>query len=201
MTLNLSDYHLANSSTASYLSRSFNIEPPKERMMPGVPRYQTQSDRFKTALDCDEVYPGIVIGSGETMRNVKYLQKLGVTHVLNMAENDVNVSSQRYSKAGICYKGYRIKDLPQEDISATFDECVRFMDRALCSRMGLVYVGCLLGYSRSATVVAAYLMLKQNMSASEALGLMRRSREVHPNMGFLHQLGNLDNSLRRSRHR
>ena len=56
-------------------------------------------------MDCDEVYPGIIIGTGPTVKNLKYLVKLGVTHVLNTAENDVNISPGRYAKEGIMYKG------------------------------------------------------------------------------------------------
>ena len=48
-------------------------------------------------MDCDEVYPGIIIGTGPTVKNLKYLVKLGVTHVLNTAENDVNISPGRYA--------------------------------------------------------------------------------------------------------
>ncbi|QQP33170.1 Uncharacterized protein FKW44_024460, partial [Caligus rogercresseyi] len=45
--------------------------------------------------------------------------------------------------------------------------------------------------SRSSTCVLAYLMLRQNMTAVEALS--------EPNDGFLRQLADLDNRLRRER--
>ena len=44
--------------------------------------------------------------------------------------------------------------------------------------------------------MAAYLMKKKNMSAAEALLYLRKSREVKPNVGFLQQLGKLDDELR-----
>ena len=46
-------------------------------------------------------------GTGETVKNFKYLQKIGVTHVLNTAESDVNINPERFRSAGICYKGFR----------------------------------------------------------------------------------------------
>ena len=49
----------------------------------------------------------IVSGTGETVKNFKYLQKIGVTHVLNTAENDVTINPQKFRDAGICYKGFR----------------------------------------------------------------------------------------------
>ena len=47
----------------------------------------------------------------------------------------------------------------------------------------------------------AYLMKKKQMSASQALSLMRETREVKPNVGFLGQLGKLDDQLRADRYR
>ena len=52
-------------------------------------------------------------GTGETAKNLKYLLDIGVTHLLNTAENDVNVNPKRYTKEGISYKGFRCPDLPQ----------------------------------------------------------------------------------------
>lgn len=55
------------------------------------------------------------------------------------------------------------------------------------------------GVSRSATCVLAYLMIKKNMLATDAINLIRTNRDVHPNNGFLRQLAELDNRLRRQR--
>lgn len=49
-----------------------------------------------------------------------------------------------------------------------------------------------MGLSRSATFVAAYLMVKKNMTAIEALRTIRKQREVRPNDGFLVQLLQLE---------
>lgn len=55
------------------------------------------------------------------------------------------------------------------------------------------------GVSRSATCVLAYLMIKKDMLAVDALHLIRTIRDVRPNKGFLWQLAQLDNKLRRQR--
>ena len=80
----------------------------------------------------------------EFAKNIKYLLDIGVTHLLNTAENDVNMNPKKYGKEGICYKGFRCPDLPQADISQFFDECVEFIDRALSFSCGKVFVSCLL---------------------------------------------------------
>ena len=57
----------------------------------------------------------------------------------------------------------------------------------------------MMGMSRSSTCVLAYLMLKKEMTAVQALQEVRRLREVKPNDGFLRQLADLDNKLRKER--
>jgi hypothetical protein len=53
---------LANRTTGLYLTRTFNVDPPERRMMPGRPVYKTANERLRMGIDCDEVYPGIIIG-------------------------------------------------------------------------------------------------------------------------------------------
>ena len=63
MSLGHNDPRLANSTTGIYLTRTFNIEPREtNRFMPGVNKTKTYSERLRMGIDCDEVYPGIIIG-------------------------------------------------------------------------------------------------------------------------------------------
>ena len=57
----------------------------------------------------------------------------------------------------------------------------------------------MMGMSRSSTCVLAYLMLKKDTTALDALQEVRRHREIRPNDGFLRQLADLDNKLRKER--
>lgn len=91
--------------------------------------------------------------------------------------------------------------MPGENIAQHLKDCAEFIDRALQMRCGQVFIASYCGNSRAATIAAAYLMLKKNYSATEALQYMRNTREVQPNFGFLQQLADLDNDLRKERYR
>ncbi|XP_023325845.1 dual specificity protein phosphatase 3 [Eurytemora carolleeae] len=150
----------------------------------------------------DEVFPGIHVGDKGAAKNTFYLKKVGVTHVLNTAEGQkqatVDTNAAYYKPVGIKYKGLKLLDVAQTNIAMHFDEVAEFIDEALSSG-GCVLVNCQMGMSRSSTCVLAYLMLRQNMTAVEALTEVRKHRDVRPNDGFLRQLAELDNKLRRER--
>lgn len=66
---------------------------------------------------------------------------------------------------------------------------------------GRVLVHCLMGVSRSATLVLAFLMITEGLTLQEAVAAVRPHRDVCPNPGFLQQLRTLDMSLERERRR
>lgn len=63
------------------------------------------------------------------------LQKLGVTHILNVAEGTsfmhVNTSVDFYAGTGITYHGIQANDTEQFNLSAFFEEGADFIDKAL----------------------------------------------------------------------
>lgn len=150
----------------------------------------------------DEVFPGILVGDKGAARNTFYLKRLGVTHVLNTAEGNrngtVNTNQAYYSPFDIKYKGLKLLDVPQQNISLHFPEVAAFIDEALAEG-GKVLVNCQMGMSRSSTCVLAYLILRHQMSADEALNTVRKHRDVRPNDGFLRQLVEFDTRLRSER--
>lgn len=62
-----------------------------------------------------------------------------------------------------------------------------------------VLVHCVMGRSRSATLVLAYLMMKHSLSVVEAIEHVRQRRCILPNHGFLKQLRALDITLQEER--
>ncbi|XP_030631802.1 dual specificity protein phosphatase 3 [Chanos chanos] len=149
----------------------------------------------------NEVYPRIYIGNAFVAQNVMRLQRLGVTHVLNVAEGNsfmhVNTNADFYAGTGITYHGINANDTEQFNISAFFEEGADFIDKALAYKdgKGKVYVHCREGYSRSPTMVIAYLMLRHKMDVRVAVATVRHKREIGPNDGFLRQLCQLNENL------
>lgn len=66
---------------------------------------------------------------------------------------------------------------------------------------GRVFVHCMMGVSRSATLVLAFLMIVEGLRLQEAVAAVRPHRDICPNPGFLQQLRGLDRSLERERRR
>ncbi|PSN46363.1 hypothetical protein C0J52_12918 [Blattella germanica] len=163
-----------------------------------------QKTRYEIGVDCDEVYPNIYIGDAATAKSIPYLTEMGINNVLNTAEGNgfgmVNTNREYYKKTSIRYLGLPLKDLPMTNISKYFNETADFIDCAIRSG-GKVLVHCLMGMSRSSTCVLSYLMIKEGMTAADALRRVRLNREIYPNEGFLHQLAELDNKLKRDRAR
>ncbi|KAH7104072.1 protein-tyrosine phosphatase-like protein [Auriculariales sp. MPI-PUGE-AT-0066] len=135
----------------------------------------------------NEIIPGLYLGALEAAYEVEDLRKAGVTHVLTaMTFGIIRLEPGRLKDFTTLQ--IEINDLATFNIARYLPESIEFIDGAL-SDGGKVLVHCFAGVSRSATVVAAYLMAKRDMSPKEALDYMRERRPVvGPNQGFLKQL-------------
>lgn len=115
--------------------------------------------------------------------------------MINCAEGvhfcQTNTGSYYYQDIGIKYMGLNILDVPEAKISIHFHETADFIERALMTG-GRVLVHCMVGLSRSATIVIAYLIIKRGLSLEEAIRTVRKFREIRPNDGFLRQLIDLE---------
>jgi protein-tyrosine phosphatase len=81
-----------------------------------------------------------------------------------------------------------LEDDERVDISKHFLHVIKHVDAAR-NRGDCVLIHCAAGISRSATLMAAYLMWKNRWTAEEALDYIRARRsQIRPNDGFLEQL-------------
>ncbi|MXQ85677.1 hypothetical protein E5288_WYG016426 [Bos mutus] len=132
----------------------------------------------------DEVWPNLYIGDAATANNRFELWKLGITHVLNAAHGGLYCQgSPDFYGSSVSYLGVPAHDLPEFDISVYFSSAADFIHRALSTPGAKVLVHCVVGVSRSATLVLAYLMLRQQLSLRQAV---ITSWALLPAMGLCH---------------
>ncbi|KAJ8405965.1 hypothetical protein AAFF_G00308530 [Aldrovandia affinis] len=131
-------------------------------------------DRLEAPLNpVDEVWPNIFI-----------------------AEKTVaHTGAEFYAAMNIQYHGIEVDDFPSADISPHLRTAAEFLDEALLTHRGKVLVDSVMGVSRSAVLVAAYLMIFHHMTIVEALLALRKKRPICPNEGFLKQLRDLNEAL------
>uniref|UniRef100_A0A3B1IM67 Dual specificity phosphatase 27 n=1 Tax=Astyanax mexicanus TaxID=7994 RepID=A0A3B1IM67_ASTMX len=158
-------------------------------------------DRLEAPLNpVDEVWPNIFIGEKSVAVNKARLKRLGITHILNAGHGTgVYTGNNFYQGLNITYMGIEVDDFPDADISPHFRTCAEFLDEALLTHRGKVLVDSMMGVSRSAVLVAAYLMIFHNMSIMEALMEIRKKRAINPNEGFIKQLRQLNETLMEER--
>ncbi|XP_061484002.1 serine/threonine/tyrosine-interacting-like protein 2 [Rhineura floridana] len=154
-------------------------------------------DRPESPKDAiDEVWPNVFIAEKSVAVNKGRLKRLGITHILNAAHGTgVYTGPDFYNGMDIQYLGIEVDDFPDMDISKHFRQAAEFLDEALLTYRGKVLVSSEMGISRSAVLVAAYLMIFHHMTILEALMTIRKKRAIYPNDGFLKQLRELNEKL------
>ncbi|XP_041829449.1 dual specificity phosphatase 29-like [Melanotaenia boesemani] len=144
----------------------------------------------------NEVWPNLFIGDAATAQDKHLLEHLEITHVVNAADGPQHIDTGPcfYKDTNIVYRGIEAPDCKDFDLSPFFTETADFIHEAL-SQKGRVLVHCARGISRSATLVLAFLMIKERLTLVEAVEVVRRRRNILPNVGFLNQLCQLDSIL------
>jgi atypical dual specificity phosphatase len=118
---------------------------------------------------------------------------LGITHVLSVMPGSVQLPKSASAQV----LQIPIRDQPFEELAAHLAKTTAFINDAL-KRRGSVLVHCVQGMSRSASVVSAYLIAAYGWSVKDAVEYVRsKSSNAFPNTGFIHQLQEYRDTLRR----
>ncbi|TRY86898.1 hypothetical protein DNTS_009020 [Danionella cerebrum] len=149
----------------------------------------------------DEVWPNIYISNVRIAQNRSTLQKLGITHILNAAHSKRgSIGDQKYYGNSFVYCGIPAEDSTHFDLDVYFRPAADFIHRALNTPDGKVLVHCIMGMSRSSSLVLAYLMLYHDMPLHTAIRRIIQKRAIYPNRNFLALLLDLD-LQRKRKHR
>uniref|UniRef100_A0A3B4BIM0 Dual specificity protein phosphatase n=2 Tax=Periophthalmus magnuspinnatus TaxID=409849 RepID=A0A3B4BIM0_9GOBI len=186
--------------------RDQHYEPPSVAELQEI----LQQDQKPTG-HVNQVWPNLYLGNEVAARDKGTLHSLGITHIVNAAHGPpnptpgqlyfhVSTGPRFYRDMAVDYYGVEADDAIDFILSPFFYPTARYI-RAALGMGGRVFVHCLMGVSRSATLVLSFLMICEGLRLQEAVQAVRAHRDIYPNAGFLQQLRSLDKGLERERRR
>jgi len=89
-----------------------------------------------------------------------------------------------------------LQDMSHIRIIDHFEDAFKIFDEVK-SNNSIIFVHCMMGKSRSATLVIAYLMKSLNMDYEDAYKFVKSHRKIiFPNLGFVRQLKEFESILK-----
>ena len=170
-----------------YLNRIWNPRDSYDR-----PTY-FESSAWDTAkaffasanLIVDQLY----LGSAFNAADWKFLNEEGITHIINVTEEVPNFYPDNFKYYRHIIKDDGIESFP----AAILSEILNFITEAQTSG-GKVYIHCLVGRSRSASVILFYLMIHHDMTLEQAMLFLKEKRgHINPSLALV---DNIKNSVR-----
>lgn len=138
-----------------------------------------------------QILPFLFLGGKDESRSLDFLERHCIQTIINMTPpksvDPAGVPNYHEDNRQFRYHRFSLVDTMAENIIPTLKQAVELIERS--RHYGNVLVHCRQGVSRSAAIVAAYLIRYRGMSLSSALAFLRKRRPVvRPNEAFLAQL-------------
>lgn len=146
--------------------------------------------RTNHEVSITEILDGrLFIGNLPSAQDASTRAQHGITHVLSVCTiTELSAEATSFEVGGAHHHLIEIEDNEYDDLLIHLPSACSYIQGALDAG-GRVLVHCVMGVSRSATVLVAFLMKTRGMGIAEALGHVRTRRpQVHPNYGFIKQL-------------
>ena len=134
-----------------------------------------------------EIKPRLYLGDIIAALSKNELKKVGITDMITVevkqiSTDDLADSIQRYLFINVM-------DHSKQDILTHFEVADKFIEDALKVETNKVFVHCVAGVSRSASIVIAHMMKSKSLVYTDAIALVKKRRNVvDPNEGFVKQL-------------
>lgn len=126
------------------------------------------------------IFPGLYLGNYRGALDQEKLTSMGISCILNCGAADI-VSKGNYMR-------FELEDSWEANLLKVLPSATQYIHSHL-SIGDKVYVHCKGGFSRSPSVIIAYLMEYKNFTFDEALQFVKKRRpSIKPNEGFISQL-------------
>ena len=135
----------------------------------------------KDSNPIDHIIDNIYLGDFRTADNIDILKEHNITHIINCAFNLPNKYPEQ-----ITYKRLELRDETDQPIIEKLEEAYQFIKE---NKDKNIFVHCVFGKSRSASVVIFYIMKEKKLNFNEAKNYVKNIRQiVEPNSGFENEL-------------
>ena len=135
----------------------------------------------KDSNPIDHIIDNIYLGDFRTADNIDILKEHNITHIINCAFNLPNKYPEQ-----ITYKRLELRDETDQPIIEKLEEAYQFIKETKDKN---IFVHCVFGKSRSASVVIFYIMKEKKLNFNEAKNFVKNIRQiVEPNSGFENEL-------------
>ncbi|KII88276.1 hypothetical protein PLICRDRAFT_111351 [Plicaturopsis crispa FD-325 SS-3] len=142
-----------------------------------------------------EIIPRLYISDLSIAEDASHLASLGITHVLSAMRGTVAVPS---AELRLRCTQVPLEDFPFAELADHLPGTTAFLRDALRDPNARVLVHCAQGISRSASVVAAFLIASYGWTPPQAIQYVKSKRRIaEPNFGFVSQLHEYAAKIRR----
>lgn len=141
---------------------------------------------YKTTLNpsYNQITETIFLGNEDSARDKKFLLNNNISNILICAENCEIFYPDLFK-----YKILYLDDAPDEDLLVWLYEAFQFINDSKNN----IYIHCVMGISRSPSIVISYLMFKNKWNFKKTFNYVKNKRpEIQPNSGFVEQLKKFD---------
>ena len=138
---------------------------------------------FENKFEASEIVNGLYIGSIDSSYDLQTLKMMRITHIISVLPGYIPPYPNDFK-----YMVINAMDDENTNLSSVFEESNKFIDDAF-ENAGNILVHCMMGKSRSATIVGAYLINTFGMNIDEVLKFLKSKRSIiQPNKYFEQQL-------------
>ncbi|KAI0683345.1 protein-tyrosine phosphatase-like protein [Cytidiella melzeri] len=150
---------------------------------------------MQTSLPPTEIIPRLYMSDLAAAESPTIITHFGITHVVSVMRGAVSLPA---TPIPLSWLQIPITDNPFSELAEHLPGAVSYISRAMQDPRARVLVHCVQGVSRSASVICAFLIKEYHYAPMQAVQYVKSRRpNAEPNSGFITQLGEYAESLRR----